>query len=151
MKIDKKLNEDIIKKSNHSTASMKDPNIEENIIACYNDSDNYGDNDEAQIYFDDACYEITTWMEKNNQYDFFCWINDFGWRSQYGHKLFHVRNGLEFIGAVLPNTPCNWYVYNHTKDDKEYFLRMRVYHHDSPTGETYYFRKPTEEEENEDS
>jgi len=61
-------------------------------------------------------------------------INNFGWRNQSGSKtLDYDINAHYFLKAILPQTECTFII-------TQYKDRIEIlnYHHDSPTGETYY-------------
>lgn len=64
-------------------------------------------------------------------------VRGFGWRGLDGYKLVRTNEGAEFIGEILPDTPCTWIVYE-WKDG----IAVQNYHHDSPTGNEWYYAEP---------
>ena len=73
-----------------------------------------------------------------------------GWRHRSGYKYIdcenkNLRSGScdagRFLQEILPDTDCTFRIY----DDGRY-LRIKNYHHDAPTGETYLCIPCSEEE-----
>lgn len=64
-----------------------------------------------------------------------------GWRNLSGSKVFQADNSKELLEAVLPETELTLTVWKHYKG-----FKLKVSHHDSPTGE-YYIIKPISEQE----
>jgi hypothetical protein len=63
-------------------------------------------------------------------------VRNFGWRMQDGFKIFTAKNAKEFLWGLLPNTDCTFFI--HFKDGE---LSIQNYHHDSPTGNEWYYVK----------
>ena len=62
---------------------------------------------------------------------------NFGWRNLDGEKSLTARNGTEFLQKILPETECRFQITAFTNGEIK-GLHIRNYHHDSPTGESYY-------------
>jgi len=62
-------------------------------------------------------------------------VANFGWRNLSGYKdLGDVDNADDFISAALPN--CDWR-FEGQWDEKDDFFTFTLWHHDSPTGESW--------------
>ncbi len=119
--------------------------------ALYNSSENEEPESwEYDVMVEDCIEALNDWIKKvaGDVGDYFyAWINDFGWTNASGFKTFYAKNGAELLNAILPKTQNTYYVYEDKEnEDKNYLLRVLNYHHDSPTGETYYIRLATEKE-----
>jgi hypothetical protein len=64
-----------------------------------------------------------------------------GWRNLSGYKYFTASSGREMLSAILPETDLTLYVWKVGKN-----LKMKVSHHDSPTGEFYEVMPLSEKE-----
>ena len=73
-----------------------------------------------------------------------------GWRHRLGYKYIDCENknlrlgscdAGRFLREILPDTDCTFQIY----EDGRY-LRIKNYHHDAPTGETYLCTPCSEEE-----
>lgn len=69
-----------------------------------------------------------------------------GWQKRSGYKDFDAETGQEFLDNIMPNTDWNATI---IIDNVEKSIKMTVYHHDAPTGESYVITPSigTEEEE----
>ena len=135
---------------------MKD--LKKGALGYYDESTLYEEKHTPEDWeYDDMatqCYDaVTDWIEKQKSKYFYAWINDFGWRNASGHKVFKAETGQQLLRNILPQADCTFYIYEPKKEDKDndkmdegFILRVLNYHHDSPTGETYYIRLATEEE-----
>lgn len=68
-----------------------------------------------------------------------CWKaegHNMGWRHLSGTKEFKATNGIEFLKELLPKADVSFEIYLNRKT-----IRMKVYHHDAPTGELYTIRR----------
>ena len=82
-------------------------------------------------YLDELLKEFNT-EKKDYQVN----INNFGWRNLSGEKtLNHDVNGEEFLKGILPDAECTFNI-----TFKKDVIEIVNYHHDSPTGETYYIK-----------
>ncbi len=64
-------------------------------------------------------------------------VKNFGWRGLNGGKYFKAENAQDFLHAILPNCDCTFKIYNNGKG-----LSIQNWHHDSPTGNEWYYIKP---------
>jgi len=112
-----------------------DAQSEDDIRACiYEDSTFFQDQWE---YMTDYLSEI---MLKINPKGYECWmatVKGFGWRNSEGAKLFKAANSNELLSNVLPTYECTFHIFK--EGDK---LKIRNWHHDSPTGNEYYYISP---------
>ena len=102
---------------------------------------------EGDIYiYDEAAdnlyynMEETKAMAKNNEF----WLvegTNMGWQNRSGYKYVKTDNAKELLQAILPDTNCTIYVYEHYKG-----FKIKISHHDSPMGE-WYIVKPIKEAE----
>jgi len=71
------------------------------------------------------------------------WIDNatrMGWRSLSGHKVFEAGDGQMFVDKITPNTSdFSLTIWKHYKG-----FKVRISHHDAPTGE-YHVVKPLSE------
>lgn len=104
----------------------------------------YNDTDVYSIWWDDMIEGLTDQMKTKNPDGY--WradVQNFGWRSQSGHKYFKANNGQELLDEILPKTNCTFYIYDFGKDG----LAINNYHHDSPTGKEWYYLVPVSDVE----
>lgn len=134
---------------------MSNKLITEHLLTYYDPSEISDDENEAlnhDFMIEDALGEIQTWIDKQERKYFYCWINDFGWRKASGHTIIKLEDAHKFISDILPKTDCTFYIYvdepesNDDRRDENYVMRILNYHHDAPTGETYYLRPLTDKE-----
>lgn len=92
--------------------------------------------------FDDFLYELDTLLQKKNPNGYwYAEVKNFGWLNQSGHRYLKATDGKTFLRQILPDTDCHFKVYAYPNG-----LAIQNYHHDSPTGnEWYYVVKITEE------
>lgn len=115
----------------------------------YSDRDTKPDYDEVQKdVFDDSdifrfeweyVESIITEAMKGNKF----WkakVENFGWRSLDGVKIFKAEAGGDLLHEILPNTECTFYVYKFRNG-----LKIQNYHHDSPMGNEWYYILPIAE------
>ena len=65
-------------------------------------------------------------------------VSNFGWRNQDGQKILRAENGLELLRGILPDTECTFRIYH----DGRTGLKIQNFHHDSPTGNEWYYIYP---------
>lgn len=94
----------------------------------------YNDND-----FEEELEYLTEIIKEYPSPYFFCTVDNFGWRQKSGYKFVKITTGQEFVQSVLPNTDNSFSIYK----EEGNALRVLNYHHDSPTGETYYIKNIT--------
>jgi len=93
----------------------------------------FEDIDYLNSYWEDEADYLTSEINRFNPSG--NWLvkgHNIGWRNLEGYKYFSVDNGQELINKITPDTNFSFYLY-----DKGDHWEMIVYHHDSPTGETY--------------
>jgi hypothetical protein len=73
--------------------------------------------------------EGTSWWAK---------VENFGWRSMSGFKAFTAESGEEFLREILPDTDCQFRIYDYEFDGRKGF-KVQNYHHDSPVGNEWYY------------
>ena len=88
------------------------------------------------------CEELTEIMQtitaKNKYTDkWITTVQGFGWKNIDGEKTFNAENGKELLQAILPKTDCTFQIFKERNK-----LKIRNWHHDSPTGNEYYYIKP---------
>lgn len=71
----------------------------------------------------------------------FAEVNNFGWRSISGIAYFRASKLTDILSSILPKTECTFNIYNYGKDG----LAIQNYHHDSCTGNEWYYIKPISE------
>jgi len=109
------------------------------LVAAYDPSDCVDDED-FQIQYDDAVMELTTFVQMNGN-PRMAWeivVNNSGWRNRDGIKWEIIENGTELLRAALPQCDCTFKVYKYGKRG----LKIRNWHHDSPTGNEWYYITP---------
>jgi len=101
----------------------------------------YEDIDFFDFQYDDLKEYLTEVMQELNKKGTYWKIvgKSMGWRNLQGYKYANIETGEELLKAVLPNCETTFYIY---KENNR--LKMVVYHHDSPMGETYFIMPITE-------
>ena len=65
-------------------------------------------------------------------------VKNFGWRNIDGQiQKFETLDGAEFLRTILPQTDCHFKIFRYGKG-----LAIQNYHHDSPTGNEWYYVLP---------
>jgi hypothetical protein len=91
--------------------------------------------DDADLYWDDLCADLTTLMkELNEDGEWYVEGEGLGWRRLSGHKDVDATTGRELLLGILPETANTFQVYK--RDDH---LRIVNSHHDA-MGEVYTIR-----------
>jgi hypothetical protein len=99
---------------------------------------------DSEIAWDDLLLNLQAYLNKINPVRY--WkvsVKNFGWRSLDGKKIFHAETSKEFLGAILPNCDCHFNIYKNGKHE----IAIQNYHHDSPTGNEWYYIYPITEKE----
>lgn len=99
------------------------------------------EHDDFQFEWESMVEYLTELMEaKQKKYDGLYWratVNNFGWRNLSGHKVFKAETGIELLRGVLPECDCTFHIFNWRNG-----FCIRNWHHDSPTGNEYYYIVP---------
>lgn len=107
------------------------------LIAEYNPSD---EDQDWEIDWEDCLTNIQGWIKEQKQDYMYAWINNFGWRKASGHQVLKLVDAQKLLSDILPKTDCIFKVYRNDSPLSTYKLKIVNYHHDAPTGETYYLR-----------
>ena len=94
---------------------------------------------EDEFEWDDLCDELTYQMKEiaYKSGNWFVTVENFGWNNRDGFAHFHATTGASLLLSILPKTICNFEIYKVGKT-----LKIRNWHHDSPTGNEYYTINP---------
>jgi len=106
------------------------------------ENDVYGDSELLNLHLE-GFHECLTEIIKGKNRDGF-WkaeVHNFGWRNINGVKTIKAENSEELIRQILPDTDCTFKVFDH--DDG---LAIQNFHHDSPTGNEWYYLTPISED-----
>lgn len=68
-------------------------------------------------------------------------VENFGWNNRNGEKVFKADNGEQLLLQILPNTECIFKVHNYGS----YGFAIQNHHHDSVTGNEWYYITPVTE------
>lgn len=99
-------------------------------------------NSDYSIYWDDLLINLSDEMDniaRRNKY-FGYWIaevTNFGWLNRDGMKEFKATDSSDFLAEILPKTDCTFQIFRKANE-----LKIRCWHHDSPTGNEYYYIRP---------
>jgi len=92
------------------------------------------DQDIQTFAWRDLCDCLTGFMKRNTHGGWKAEVNNFGWRSLNGEKMFHATNGRELLHAILPKTDCSFKVYRYGNG-----FAVNNAHHDSPTWQREWY------------
>ncbi|MEK6921891.1 MAG: hypothetical protein AABX82_08430 [Nanoarchaeota archaeon] len=101
----------------------------------------YQDNDLFAVEWESLIEFLNETMDKKNTIGY--WkviVNNFGWRNLDGYKCLHAENGKDLIRGILPDCDCTFRIFNYGKG-----LAIQNFHHDSPTGNEWYYLMPISE------
>lgn len=98
------------------------------------------DSDLFDWEWESLCDCLTEYMVRNKHGGWLAEVKNFGWRSLNGHKHFEARTGRELLQAILPQTDCTFKVFRYGRG-----LAIQNSHHDSPTGNEWYYISPSKE------
>jgi len=100
--------------------------------------------DYSQIDYDDydiLMINLDEIINKKNKSGFwFCEVENFGWRNLDGHRYLKAVTGQELLSGILPDCQCIFKVFNYGRG-----LAVQNWHHDSPTGNEWYYLRPISE------
>jgi hypothetical protein len=117
--------------------------VKDSALVADSKPEDYKDEIETYAYNDQGYYDI---LFEDITSDFDSTFNgiyeisasNMGWRQLSGEKIAKIEGWDDLVNKVLPKTSeLTVKVY---KGDADGELSMVVYHHDAPTGESYYFR-----------
>ena len=96
-------------------------------------------------YLTDDLTEIMQRKNHRNYYKnkWYAEVNSFGWRNSDGSKTFTAETGQELLQEILPKTDCIFKIFRDSKSS----LKIQNYHHDSPTGNEWYYIRPMTKKE----
>ena len=106
--------------------------------------DEYGD--VINFAWDNMIENLTEIMEKKNPNN--KWraeVKNFGWRSSSGENVFYAEKGDELLSEILPKTDNTFKIFNFGKG-----FAIQNFHHDSPTGNEWYYIVPISDTEYEE-
>ena len=95
---------------------------------------------DMSFYWDNLLAELNDILTKKNKQGGY-WkasVENFGWRKLSGKKLFRAETAREFLDQILPKCDCTFNIFNYGKG-----LAIQNSHHDSPTGNEFYYVMPT--------
>lgn len=98
------------------------------------------DSDVYEWQWEALCDCLTELMARNPHGGWKAEVNNFGWRSLNGSKLFHADTGKDLLGEVLPKCDCTFKVFRYGRG-----LAINNAHHDSPTGNEWYYITPSKQ------
>ena len=102
----------------------------------------YGDSYLTEMAWEDLIADLGGWMDEQETDEWHAMVENFGWQNLGGEKEFRASTGEQLLQQILPRTECKYHIWK-IEDDKA--LRLRNWHHDSPTGNEYYTIRPVKE------
>ena len=99
-----------------------------------------GSNAEGDDIWDACCSVVDAFMRdvKGEPTDWIAKVENFGWDNRSGSLEFNADTGASLISTVLPDTACNFKIYEYGKNG----LAIDNAHHDSPMGGEWYYIVP---------
>ena len=88
--------------------------------------------------WESAMWSIDSVVKRNSHQGWHATVNNFGWRRLNGTKDFRAGTAADLMGAILPNCSCSGTVYRYGRNG----LAVNNYHHDSPSGDEWYYVVP---------
>lgn len=82
-------------------------------------------------------------MKKNPSGEWYAEVKNFGWRSLDGYKYFHAETAEEILHQILPKCECIFKIF-----EWENGIAIQNWHHDSTTGNEWYYISPKKEKTN---
>ncbi len=106
-------------------------------------SEAYEDHELIQMGWEDLTEILTEWMDDQETDEWRAEVENFDWQNLDGYKEFRATTGERLLQEILPNTECTYHIW---KIEDEKALRLRNWHHDSPTGNEYYTIRPVKDD-----
>ena len=101
----------------------------------------YQDSDLFALEWDSLIEFLSETINRKNPNGYWKIImNNFGWRNMDGYKYLHAEKGEDLLRGILPDCDCTFRVFNFGKG-----LAIQNFHHDSPTGNEWYYLMPASE------
>lgn len=98
---------------------------------------------EDEFAWEDLLSELQLLLDKKNPGGhWFAKVENFGWLNQSGTKEFETTDARDFLQSILPETDCTFKIFEY-----EDGLAIQNYHHDSPTGNEWYYITPRKDTE----
>lgn len=76
--------------------------------------------------------------QRNPDGNWYAKMSNFGWRGINGEKFFFADTGQKLLGAILPDTDCQFTIFGYRDDG----FALQNFHHDAPTGKEWYHIEP---------
>ena len=96
------------------------------------------DGSEDEFSWTDFCENLNPVINKKSPTGtWFATVENFGWDNRNGTKIFKAETAEQFFSQILPKCECTFKVFNYGKG-----LAVQNYHHDSPTGNEWYYIIP---------
>lgn len=70
-------------------------------------------------------------------------VKNFGWRNLDGHKTIEAKDGKALLSEILPNCDCTFKIFSFGRKG----IKIQNFHHDSPSGNEWYFIRPLTKKE----
>jgi hypothetical protein len=96
--------------------------------------------DECDSQYEWECLtdDLTEVLNKKNKHGgWHAEVSNFGWRKVSGHKDFSANTGRDFLSKILPDCDCHFHIHLYGRG-----LAIQNFHHDSCTGDEWYFVTP---------
>ena len=104
--------------------------------------DNVNDSEFLSMEWDFFIEDLNEQLKEINPDGFWrAKVENFGWQNLDGALDFHAENSVEFLRHILPNTDCHFVISKYGKG-----LAIQNWHHDSPTGNEWYYVTPITEQ-----
>jgi len=65
-------------------------------------------------------------------------VENFGWNNRHGVKSFTAFTGEDLLKKILPECECSFNIFDYQDNG----LMIQNFHHDSPTGNEWYYVTP---------
>jgi len=100
--------------------------------------DLYRDSDFLRWEWEDFISLLSETVQRKNPGGYWkAAVKNFGWRNLNGFKYCFADSGEKLIREILPECDCTFRIFNHGKG-----LAIQNFHHDSPTGNEWYYLVP---------
>ncbi len=119
----------------------------------YDENDPEGSMIMAQEHWDYVLSELQKHVSatKRSNKEWVIRFVNVGWRRQTGVTTVSADSVGQLFGKIFPNTEYSISVWKSDprKDNEWYHFHVKLFHHDAPTGESYFIYKPTLKQYNE--